>query len=374
MPELTDPDNDGILEFTQTVEDVDGDSLSITGELDQINGTTQSGSDRNPSWFSFTTSSSLSGGTRTVDVNIQINASELGGAGTTYTFELYADDGVSTSTCTFTLEVTSSSPNTLLISYNDNEFQTYDIKNGTFNTVIPSAPGANDYIVAFAKDSANERVWFALKVDGVDKVEYYTAPFSDLSNWTKQFEDTTSSLDIRELHYDNEKDRLPASDNQTDETIYYDTNGNRNVVRGFTVFPLAFDEKRGVFGSEDDIYEIRHYDYGNNVKDADTSAISTGAAFYHPVLDEFVYYEGNNNTISRYDPNDSYNKTDVNNSFQLGNAGIHAPNEGPDAAAWTADESSNGELVVIDLSDGSTIRDTGDVPTAAPDDYLLINK
>jgi len=105
MPELTDPDNDGILEFTQTVEDVDGDSVSITGELDQVNGTTQSGSDRNPSWFSFTTSSTLSAGTRTVDVDIQINASELGGAGTTYTFELYADDGVTTSTCVFTLTV-----------------------------------------------------------------------------------------------------------------------------------------------------------------------------------------------------------------------------------------------------------------------------
>lgn len=105
MPELTDPDDDGILEFTQTVEDTDGDPLSITGELDQINGTTQTGSDRDPGWFSFTTSSSLSGGTRTVDVNVEIEASELGDAGTTYTFELYADDGESTSTCFFTVDV-----------------------------------------------------------------------------------------------------------------------------------------------------------------------------------------------------------------------------------------------------------------------------
>jgi len=105
MPELTDPDDDGILEFTQTVEDVDGDYLSITGELDQINGNTQTGGDRDPDWFSFTTSSSLSGGTRVVDVNVEIEASELGEAGTTYTFEFYADDGESTSTCTFTLNV-----------------------------------------------------------------------------------------------------------------------------------------------------------------------------------------------------------------------------------------------------------------------------
>jgi 6-phosphogluconolactonase (cycloisomerase 2 family) len=105
MPELTDPDDDGILEFTQTVEDVDGDYLSITGELDQINGNPQTGGDRNPDWFSFTTSSSLSGGTRTVDVNVEIEASELGEAGTTYTFELKADDGDTTSTCVFVLEI-----------------------------------------------------------------------------------------------------------------------------------------------------------------------------------------------------------------------------------------------------------------------------
>ena len=112
MPtELTDPDDDGILEFTQTAEDVDGDSLSITLELDEINGTTQSGSDRDPSWLSFTTSSSLSGGTRRVDVDVEINASELGGAGTTYTFELSADDGAATSTCMFTIDVLEASKN-----------------------------------------------------------------------------------------------------------------------------------------------------------------------------------------------------------------------------------------------------------------------
>jgi len=103
--ELTDPDDDGVLEFTQTIEDVDGDALSVTLELDQINGTTQSGSDRDPDWLSFTTSSSLSGGTRTVDVNIEINASELGGADTTYTFVLTTDDGISTSTCRFDVDV-----------------------------------------------------------------------------------------------------------------------------------------------------------------------------------------------------------------------------------------------------------------------------
>jgi hypothetical protein len=109
MPtELTDPDDDGLLEFTQTAEDVDGDSVSITLELDQINGTPQNGSDRNPQWLSYSTSETTSGGTTNVDIDVAVNASELGGAGTTYTFVLEADDGVSTSNCQFTLSVESS--------------------------------------------------------------------------------------------------------------------------------------------------------------------------------------------------------------------------------------------------------------------------
>lgn len=147
MPELTDPDNDGILEFTQTVEDVDGDSLSITGELDQINGTTQTGSDRNPSWFSFTTSSTLSGGTRIVDVNVQIDASELGGAGTTYTFELYADDGVSSSTCTFTLSVESSTTGAEFFFINDNnddKLEKFNVSDGSEEQNFYSYSGSDN--------------------------------------------------------------------------------------------------------------------------------------------------------------------------------------------------------------------------------------
>jgi len=104
--ELKDPDGNGILEFTQTVEDVDGDNLFISLELNKVNGTVQSGPDRDPSWLSFTTSSSLKNdGTRVVDINVEIDASELGGTGTIYEFELEADDGVATSTCIFTLNI-----------------------------------------------------------------------------------------------------------------------------------------------------------------------------------------------------------------------------------------------------------------------------
>lgn len=149
MPELTDPDSDGLLEFTETAEDIDGDNLNITGELDQIDGVTQSGSARNPSWFSYTTSSSISGGTRTVDVDISIDASELGPAGTVYTFEFTADDGISTATRTFTLKITQSVDGSRLFIH-DNQFNdvlqydlgsNWDITTLSFVKKTPS-PGA----------------------------------------------------------------------------------------------------------------------------------------------------------------------------------------------------------------------------------------
>jgi len=104
--ELTDPDSDDLLEFTHTVEDPDGDSLSITLELDQIDGTEQSGSDRNPSWLSFTTSANNST-PNVVDVAVEIDKTQLGSAGTIYTFEAIADDGFKTTADTFTLEIVS---------------------------------------------------------------------------------------------------------------------------------------------------------------------------------------------------------------------------------------------------------------------------
>jgi hypothetical protein len=102
---LTDPDSDGFLEFTHTVEDPDGDDVSVTLELDQIDGTEQTGSDRNPSWLSFTTTSN--GGTpNVVDVAVEIDKTQLGPQGTIYTFEAIANDGFATTADTFTLEIT----------------------------------------------------------------------------------------------------------------------------------------------------------------------------------------------------------------------------------------------------------------------------
>ena len=132
--ELTDPDNDDILEFTETVEDIDGDSLAITLELDEINGNTQSGSDRNPSWLSFTTNSTLSNGERNVDVNISIDTGGLGGAGSTYKFKATADDGYTTVPRTFTLSVVTATVDSefaYIVDMNNYEIDRIDISDGT---------------------------------------------------------------------------------------------------------------------------------------------------------------------------------------------------------------------------------------------------
>lgn len=128
--DLTDPDDDGLLEFTQTAEDVDGDSLSITLELDQVNGTPQSGSDRNPSWLSYSTSEVTQGGTTNVDINVELNASELGAAGTIYTFLLEADDGTETTECAFEIDIGAEgvSGESMYIVHNlDEKIEEYDL-------------------------------------------------------------------------------------------------------------------------------------------------------------------------------------------------------------------------------------------------------
>jgi len=105
MPKVVEANQNGVLEITRTVEDVDGDPLSIEAELDRVDGIPQTGDDRNPSWLSCVTSSALSGGTRTVEVRVQIDASEFDGVGRFYTLKLLADDGTETIDHTLTLHL-----------------------------------------------------------------------------------------------------------------------------------------------------------------------------------------------------------------------------------------------------------------------------
>lgn len=100
--ELTDDDGDNVVEFTETVEDVDGDTITETLELDKIDGAEQTGSDRDPSWFSYSRSSALSGGTRELTLNCEIDLSGIN-QGSEYEFVLTADDGQATVGRVFTV-------------------------------------------------------------------------------------------------------------------------------------------------------------------------------------------------------------------------------------------------------------------------------
>jgi len=97
---LTDPNNDDILEWTERVVDKDGASLTINVELDAVDsgsGFVQQDTDSsNVSWLDYTTSSSTNSKGWT-DVAISITA-DTGGltTGNVYRFEITASDGTST--------------------------------------------------------------------------------------------------------------------------------------------------------------------------------------------------------------------------------------------------------------------------------------
>jgi hypothetical protein len=100
---LTDPDGNGILEWQERVVDVDGDSLSIDLILDKVDGSNATNS--NPSWLGYTTTTNTIN-TDETEVLVDITADTSGlSAGSTYTFEITADDGIATTTRTFQLEV-----------------------------------------------------------------------------------------------------------------------------------------------------------------------------------------------------------------------------------------------------------------------------
>lgn len=97
---LTDPNNDDVLEWTERVVDKDGASLTINLELDAVDsgsGFVQQDTDSsNVSWLDYTTSSSTnSKGWTDVAINITANTSGLT-TGNVYRFEITADDGNST--------------------------------------------------------------------------------------------------------------------------------------------------------------------------------------------------------------------------------------------------------------------------------------
>lgn len=106
---LTDPDGDDVIEWTEKVTDGDGDQVSVALELDAIddgNGFTQQDTDAsNVPWLSFSTRTNLlQSGDRETFLDIQADVTALT-VGYKYRFEVTADDGIDTTSRTFILTI-----------------------------------------------------------------------------------------------------------------------------------------------------------------------------------------------------------------------------------------------------------------------------
>ena len=117
--QLTDDDGDNVVEFAETVEDVDGDTIAETLELNKVDGVEQTGTDRDPSWFSYSRSSVLNGGTRELTLNCEIDLSGIG-QGSDYEFLFTADDGQETVKRWFTVTA-EASPSTTTLTVQSSE-------------------------------------------------------------------------------------------------------------------------------------------------------------------------------------------------------------------------------------------------------------
>jgi hypothetical protein len=103
--ELTE-DQSGNLNFTENATDVDGDQItSVRVELDQIDGVSQTGAARNPSWLNWTTTfNPAPQGTSELVFDVTLTADQLS-LDTTYTFLFEVSDGIDNATLLRDLEV-----------------------------------------------------------------------------------------------------------------------------------------------------------------------------------------------------------------------------------------------------------------------------
>jgi hypothetical protein len=188
---LTDPNSDGTLEWQERVVDVDGDSISIDLILDQVNGSNATNS--NPSWLGFTTTTNTIN-TDETEVLVDITADTSGlSEGYTYTFEITADDGITTTTRTFQLEVTEPPP-----AFPGSRFYSVDISNdlvreygmttnfdvstasstGATHDTGPSGPYDEESTpvgVCFGPDGVNMFVTGSISINGIHSYNLNTA-------------------------------------------------------------------------------------------------------------------------------------------------------------------------------------------------------
>ena len=131
--ELTDPDNDDLLEWNERVTDFDGDSLSVSLELDAIDdgsGWTQQDTDSsNLGWLSFsTTKDTLPDGTREAVVDVEADKTQLT-AGSSYRFEVVTDDGYKETARMFVLYVNSVAGKKMYALNEDDLIEEYNLGN-----------------------------------------------------------------------------------------------------------------------------------------------------------------------------------------------------------------------------------------------------
>ncbi len=99
------PDGNDNLNFQERATDVDGDTITLNKvELDAINGTPQSGADRNPAWLSHTTTFNA-GALSELLIDVTVDSTALT-VPSTYDLLFEVTDGQATTTHTVSLNVT----------------------------------------------------------------------------------------------------------------------------------------------------------------------------------------------------------------------------------------------------------------------------
>jgi len=188
--ELTDDNNDDVVEFTETVEDADGDSITETLELDKIDSVSQTGSDRNPSWFSYSKSeTTLNSGAKETTLDSDIDLTSLN-QGSDYEFLFTADDGQEAAERRFVVTAKALSVNLTVqsskIQSDVSNFPVYvdlsDFPQAFWDTVAPDAAGLR------VEDSGGSEV--PREIVWIDKSNqagtlYFRAPSLSASSNTK---------------------------------------------------------------------------------------------------------------------------------------------------------------------------------------------
>jgi len=157
---LTDPNDDGVLEWSETVTDANGDSPSITVKLDAVDSGAgfqdRSTLASNVSWLDYTVSeNTLGDGTVEATINLTADRSELT-SGTKYRIRITAQSSGQADTSFTTLEVLSL--NYFNIAGQEDRFRSEDgsrVKRGGVARVVATTSLPADIDIKFVANPAN---------------------------------------------------------------------------------------------------------------------------------------------------------------------------------------------------------------------------